>query len=368
MRICEVHIFQKELPVVGGPYTMARSEIHSLDSIIVKLVADNGLVGWGETCPLGPTYQPQHARGAVAALTEMAPGMIGVSPVGLNEFHRAMDGLLNGHLYAKAALDIAAHDLTAKHYGVRLADLLGGAVADRVPSYYASGIGEPDEIARLTAEKLKEGFPRIQLKVGDGPVERDIATIRKVWETVGNSMKIAVDANRGWSVSDALRASRECVDVPITIEQPCITMDETASLRGRLQHPVFLDESAEDVGTILRALADNLCDGFGLKVTRVGGLKAMATIRDICEVRSVPHTCDDTWGGDIIAAACVHIGATVNPHLLEGVWIAQPYIDGHYDREHGIRVENGHIRLPTRPGLGINPDETGLGAPIASFA
>lgn len=368
MQISEIHIFQKDLPVIGGPYTMALSTIHAVDSTIIKLVADNGLVGWGETCPLGSTYQPQHAKGARAALVELAPGMIGASPLGFVEFYRRMNTLLNGHLYAKAAFDIAAHDLAAKHYGVRVADLLGGPATELLPSYFASGVGEPDEIARLTLEKRRQGFPRIQLKVGRSAVEKDIETVRKVWEAVGNSMKIAVDANRGWSVRDVLRVSRECMGIPITIEQPCNTIEEVAAVHSKLQHPVFLDESAEDIGTVLRAVGENICDGFGLKVTRVGGLNAMKVIRDVCEVRSMPHTCDDAWGGDIIAAACAHIGATVQPRLLEGVWIAQPYIDEHYDPEGGIKIEDGHIRLPSGPGLGIVPDENVFGAPVASFA
>ncbi len=367
MRIRELHIYQKDLPVKDGPYTMARANVDTLDTTIVKLVADNGLVGWGETCPVGPTYQPHHAGGARAALFAMAQRLIGerVLPLSL---HRAMNQRLNGHAYAKAAIDIAAHDLLGKHFNVRVADLLGGAVTENVPSYYASGIGAPDDIARLAREKMKEGYPRMQVKVGGRPVEMDIEVVRKVWEVVGASMRLAVDANRGWSTRDALRVSRECPDIPFVMEQPCNTMEEMAALRGRLSHAVYIDESASDLNAVLRALGGGLCDGFGMKVTRIGGLQPFATFRDLCAARSMPHTCDDAWGGDIIAAACTHIGATVEPHLLEGVWLAQPYIEGHYDRENSIRINGGHIRLPRGPGLGITPDEAQFGAPVASYA
>jgi L-alanine-DL-glutamate epimerase-like enolase superfamily enzyme len=91
------------------------------------------------------------------------------------------------------------------------------------------------------------------------------------------------------------------------------------------------------------------------------------TVRDICAARSLPHTCDDTWGGDIIAAACAHVGATVPPRLLEGVWIAEPYTNAHYDSANPLRVERGHIRVPTGDGLGVLPDEGVFGAPVASF-
>lgn len=367
MRISEIHIFHKTLPVVGGPYTMALSKVDALETTVVKLVADEGLVGWGETCPLGPTYQPQHAGGARAALVEMAPGLIGSSPLGLVAWGRRLETLLSGHLYAKAALDIAAHDLVARHHGIRVAELLGGVATERVPSYYASGIGAPDEIARLAREKRREGYPRFQIKAGGRPVEIDIETVRKVWEAVGETMALAVDANRGWSRAEVLRVSRDCAAIPMVIEQPCDTIEEIEAVRARLGHPLYLDESAADLPTVLRCIGDNLCDGFGLKVTRVGGLGPMRTIRDICDARGLAHSCDDTWGGDIIAAACTHIGATVRPGRLEGVWIAQPYIEGHYDPENGIAVEDGHIALPTGPGLGITPDEALFGEAARSF-
>ncbi|RHZ94748.1 mandelate racemase [Cereibacter sphaeroides] len=367
MKITELHLYAHPLPVRDGPYRMASTEVWSLDTTLVKLVTDSGLIGWGETCPVGPVYQPQHAAGARAALAEMAPGLIGADPLQPLRLHRRMDGLLNGHRYAKAAIDIAAHDLMGKAWGVRVADLLGGAVTERVPSYYASGVGEPDEIARIAAERADEGYPRMQVKIGGRPVEIDIETIRKVWERVGPRMRLAVDGNRGLTTRDALRLSRECPEIPFILEQPCNSIEEIAAIRGQLHHAVYLDETAEDVATVLRAVGQGVCDGFGMKVTRIGGLRPMAVFRDICEVRSMPHTCDDAWGGDIIAAACTHIGATVQPRLMEGVWLAQPYIEGHFDPENGLRIEGGHIRLPEGPGLGIVPDESLFGAPVASF-
>ena len=100
-----------------------------------------------------------------------------------------------------------------------------------------------------------------------------------------------------------------------------------AIARPLVNHPIYLDESTQDLGAVIRAIGSGICDGFGLKVTRLGGLSVMRTVRELCAVRSLPHTCDDAWGGDIIAAACVAIGATVKPELSEGVWLAAPYIE-----------------------------------------
>ncbi|VDC19209.1 mandelate racemase/muconate lactonizing enzyme family protein [Pseudogemmobacter humi] len=366
MKIKEIHIYAHVLPVKNGPYVMGHSTVWALDTTLVKLVADNGLFGWGEVCPVGPVYEAQHSGGNRAALAEMASGLIGASvfPVALR---RRMDGLLNGHSHAKAAIDIAAHDLLGKHLGVRVADLLGGAVTENVPSYYATNVGDPDEIARFAADKAAQGYPRLQLKIGGRPAEMDVAVIRKTWEAVrSRGTRLAADANRGLPTRDALRISRECLDVPVILEQPCNTLEEIVAIRGQLHHAVYLDENMVDTSTVLRAVGQGLCDGFGLKMTRAGGLQPMATLRDICEARSLPHTCDDSWGGDIIAAACTHIGATVSPRLFEGTWIAAPYIDGAYDRKNSPQVRDGHIRLNEGPGLGVVPEEGLFGDPVLS--
>jgi L-alanine-DL-glutamate epimerase-like enolase superfamily enzyme len=336
-----------------------------LDSTVVQVVSDTGISGWGEICPVGPTYSDAHALGARAALEQMAPGLIGKLITGPLAVRRSLDRLLYGHNYVKAAIDIAIHDLIGKTYGLRVCDMLGGVTSERVMSYWSLIVDEPDDVARTAVEKIGEGYARLQIKVGGRPVEVDIETIRKVWEATGCT-RLSVDANRALTTRDVLRIERECADIPFVFEQPCNTMEEIAAIRGQLHHGVYLDENTENLSSVVRAISLGICDGFGLKVTRLGGLGTMATVRDICEARSMPHTCDDNWGGDIIAAACVHIGATVQPRLLEGVWLAEPYMDSHYDSSGPIRIEGGHIQVPTGAGLGVVPDEGAFGDPVAS--
>ncbi|HEV7415823.1 MAG TPA: enolase C-terminal domain-like protein, partial [Tianweitania sediminis] len=317
--------------------------------------------------PVGPTYAEEHAAGARAALLEMAPGLIGEDALPL-PVHRRMNTLLVGHNYAKAAVDIAIYDLLGKHLGVSVSDLLGGALTDRVPSYFAIGIAEPDEAGRIAREKSTEGYPRLQLKVGSRPVEIDIAAIRKTWEAIRSTgTRFAVDANCNWTTRDALRVSRECLDVPFIMEQPCKSMEDLRKIRPQVHHAIYMDENGLDLATAVSAAGQGLVDGFAMKITRIGGLQPMAAFRDVCSAMNLPHTCDDSWGGDIIAAACTHVSATVRPSLNEGAWIAAPFIDGNYDRRNGLSIKDGYVERPSGPGLGIDPDETIFGAAIASF-
>ena len=367
MRITEIHVYQRNLPVVGKPYRMSRSSVTALDTTIVEVVTENGIRGYGETCPVGPVYQPEHALGARAALAEMGPHLVGENALQIANVHAAMEAALNGSRSAKAAVDIALWDIAGKAYGARVCDLLGGATRERVPSYWSVTVAEPDEAARVAVEKQREGFTRLQVKVGGRPVEEDIATIRKVAEVVRPGVRLAVDGNRGWTTRDALTVSRLCSEHIFVMEQPCDSYEEIAAIRPMLRHPVYLDESTENLGVVLLAIGEGVADGFGFKVTRLGGLSTMRTVRDICRARNLPHTCDDAWGGDIIAAACIHIGASVEPRLCEGVWVAAPYIEGHYDAENGIIIRDGWLDVPKGPGLGVVPDLAVLGRPVMSF-
>jgi L-alanine-DL-glutamate epimerase-like enolase superfamily enzyme len=367
MHIRSINVYQMLLPVKGTAYRMASDTVQSLDSTLVEVTTDDGLSGWGETCPIGPVYQPQHALGARAAIAEIAPGLIGQEVSSIRLLAKRMDERLNGHNYAKAAFDIAFYDLLGQRLGVPVSTLLGGALTDRVPAYYSTVVGNPDETARIAVEKVKAGYTRLQVKIGGRELEEDIATVHKVWEAVGFQAGMAVDANRGLTTAEAILLDRQCQNVPFVFEQPCNTMDEVASLKGRITHPVYLDENTEDLNAVLRAISSGIADGFGLKVTRLGGLTKMTTVRDMCAIRSLPHSVDDAWGGDVIAAACVHLASTVEPRRFEGAWIAQEYIDGHDDEANAVVIEDGHIAVPQRPGLGVKPAPGIFGKPLAEY-
>jgi L-alanine-DL-glutamate epimerase-like enolase superfamily enzyme len=148
--------------------------------------------------------------------------------------------------------------------------------------------------------------------------------------------------------------------------QRCNTYEEIKSLKGKLNHPIFIDENITGIDMLCRSINDDVADGFGMNLTRVGGLSNMIAVRDICRVFNRHMSCDDSWGGDIIAAACVHMGATIAPKLLEGVWISDNYIEGNYDEVNPI-CAGSQIKVPTGAGLGINPDSS-IWTPIVTFS
>lgn len=369
MRITEIRIWQHDLMVKGGVYQMSTSQVDRLDTTVVEVVADTGISGFGETCPLGSAYQPQFAAGARAALAEVGPAVLGMDPRLIGLVNERMDAVLSGHLYAKAAIDVACWDLLGKSMGMRVCDLLGGAHDDTVRSYWGIMPATPEATAAKAAELQADGYTRLQVKTGGRPLADDIACVRAVAETLQPGVPLTADANRGWTARDALEFSIALRDVGLALEQPCATLEEHRQLVGRVAHPVFLDESATDLATVITAIGDGLAQGFGMKLSRVGGLTKLRAVRDVCEAKGIPTTIDDTWGGDLTAAATVHMGSTVRPDLYEGTWISEPYTSSGYATiSPSIVPVNGRIPVPTGPGLGVEPDLDAWGEPEARIS
>ncbi len=361
-------MYQHDIEVADGLYQMSTSEVTALDTTVVAIETEDGLVGYGETCPLGPTYQPQHAGGARAAIAEMAGGLLGLDPRSHGLIYDAMDARVAGHNYAKSALDVACWDLTGKASGRSVSEMLGGVRQDPIPSYYGILPAEPSESAAKAEALQAAGFRRIQVKTGGRPVADDIASMRAVAAVAGPDVKLLADANRGWTQRDAILFSEACRDIPLALEQPCSTFEENANLAGRVRHPVFLDESTDSVAAVMRAIESGAAQGFGMKLSRIGGITKMATVIAMCAERNIPLTSDDTWGGDITNAATVHVGATVPTSIFEGTWIGEPYTASSYPmRTETITNREGIIAVPSGPGLGVEPEIDAWPEPVAVF-
>jgi len=112
MRIRRVQVYQVDLPLHEGAYKWSGGKsVEVFDSTVVRIETEQGLAGYGETCPLGPAYLPAYAAGVRAGIAELAPRLIGMDPCELERINRAMDAALKGHPYTKSAIDIACWDL-----------------------------------------------------------------------------------------------------------------------------------------------------------------------------------------------------------------------------------------------------------------
>ena len=256
MRITEIAAFRVDLPLHEGRYAWSGGKsVDVFDSTIVRITTDEGLVGYGEVCPLGPVYLPSYAAGARAGIAELAPSLIGLDPRELDVLNRTMDKNLKGHPYAKSAIDVACWDILGQFAGMPICTLLGGRYGEDFVLYRAISQEAPEAMAAKVKGYRDEGYRRFQLKVGGDP-DVDIERIRQVAAELETGDKLIADANTGWLAHEAARVVRAVEDIDVYIEQPCETYEECLSIRRRTSHPFVLDENIDGLAILLRAHAE----------------------------------------------------------------------------------------------------------------
>jgi L-alanine-DL-glutamate epimerase-like enolase superfamily enzyme len=365
-KIAKIDLFTYELTYVGGEYVMSRGRsIRSLTSTVARLTTDDGLAGYGETCPLGANYLPAHAAGARAALEEIAPHLLGCD-LAPEIVSRRMDAILLGHPYAKSAIDIACWDIFGKATGASACELLGGLLQESFPLYVAIPLGPPEEMREHVARHRAAGIRRFQLKLGGAPAD-DAARVRAVVEATEAGDLVIGDANCGWTYAEALAAASALAGMPrFYLEQPCRTLEECFRVREHTSLPMILDEVIVDVQSLLRAWEERALEGFNLKLSRVGGLSQARVLRDLGERLGLIVNIEDSWGGDLTTAAVSHLAASTGGETLGMVSFMNDWTNEHLAGYHP-RSRDGVGAAPTGPGLGIEVDPTLLGEPVASF-
>jgi L-alanine-DL-glutamate epimerase-like enolase superfamily enzyme len=362
MKIVGIDVYEYRLTYAYGEYVMsgARAATHQT-STLVRLRTDEGVEGWGESCPLGGNYLPMFPGGTQAALRYLAPLLVGKDPRKVTRNHRMMESALRGSNDAKSAIDLACWDLLGKSVGEPVSTLMGGTLRERFPLYEAVPLAPPAEMAAFIAGRKKAGIDCFQVKVGNDPHE-DAARVRAAVEAAGDS-RIICDANGGWRLQEATVAVRELADLPIYLEQPCRTTRECARVRRLTTLPMVLDESIVTPADLVDGAEAAEAGSVNLKLSRVGGLTPLRLMRDLAVSLGLTVSLEDTWGGDVVTAAVAHLAATT---AAEDMLSASFF--NTWTNEHVAVIppasEGGWGIAPRTPGLGIEVDHESLGAPL----
>jgi len=360
MRIQNVEAFQVDLPLHEGSYKWSGGKsVEVFDSTVVRVTAEDGRVGHGEVCPLGPAYLPAYAEGARAGIAKLAPDLVGLDPRDLGRVDRAMEAALQGHPYAKSALDVACWDLLGQDAGLPLVTLLGGREGEDFPLYRAISQESPEDMSASVGRYRAEGYRRFQLKVGGDP-DVDVDRIVACREALEPGDVLIADANTGWLPHQAARVVRAVRDVDVYIEQPCRSYEECLTIRRRTDHPFVLDESIDSLEAFLRAYADGAMDAINIKISKFGGLTRARQLRDLAARCGIAMTIEDSWGGDLVTAQIAHLAHSTPPELLFTSTDFNSYVTRAIAAE-APRRTGGRLAAGTAPGLGCTPDPDVLG-------
>jgi len=333
-------------------------DVSGINSVILEIVSDTGLTGWGEASPW-PVFTGTTQGSAAALHVHLRPHLIGQDPVQVEKHMNMAGKVIVGHNEAKAALEMALLDLTGQICGLSVAELVGGRQRDDMAMSFS--VANPDFGKDLEdiAEMWKDGVRLFKLKTGFSEHSFDLMRLEKLRKIYGDAVSIRVDYNQGLPAYDALRRIRDLeAFAPAFIEQP-VKMHERealAEITRAVDTPIMADESVFDSKDAFYGAKIRIADIFALKIMKAGGIRKALEVAAIARV-----ACIEVYGGcmfetGLAHAAGAHLMAAV-PDLLLG---CEFYMANYYAKEDILTapfpVKNGRVHVPKGPGLGVSVD------------
>ncbi|MEX0703499.1 MAG: dipeptide epimerase [Planctomycetales bacterium] len=356
-----VRVESRLLPLrLAEPYTIAYETVESADNVLLVLETDSGLRGLGCAAPDEAVTGETAERTLSIFRDVVEPVLRGTDPFRSEQCLQTLAKPLAAQPAARAAVDMALHDLLGKQAGLPVWKLLGGFRSSIATSVTIGILPE-----RKTVERAKElvarGFVALKLK-GGADVDGDVDRIRKVREAVGPGIELRFDANQGFTVSQTVDFLRRTESLRVEhIEQPT-TRDDPALLGEvkRNSHvPVMADESLMTLRDAWRIATGEWADLLNIKLMKVGGIAEAAKIDAVAEaggIRTMVGCMDESA---LAIAAGLHF-ALARPN------VAYADLDGHLDLlddpfAAAVRLENGILHPAEGPGFGI--DSKGITRP-----
>lgn len=355
---------------IARPFTSSRGWLYKTrGTCLVELETADGIVGWGEC------YGPS----AVAKTfidSQLAPRVIGRDPFDVEVvwedlYNRIKDyGPKGMSIAAISGIDIALWDIIGKTVGKPVHKLIGGAFRTEV-SAYATGMYfiDMDNLVREAVEEAegyaRDGFRAMKMKIGLGSIKRDIERVAAVRTAIGPDIKLMVDANHSLSVPAAIRMGRALEELDIEwFEEPISPedIDGYVAVSSALDIAVAGGENEFTRWGFKDAITRKAMDIVQPDVCAAGGItecKKIAAMATAHGVECVPHA----WGSAVGLAATIHFLASIPdqppclfpvPPMLEFEQEENPFRD-HLATEPIIQ-QNGIVRVPDGPGLGIEVD------------
>jgi len=343
------------------PFVTSLRRAESVESLIVEVIDTDGRSGFGEAPQVWQVTGASIAGSEACVESILGPLIIGRDPDDLVSVGRTVQRAVVGNHAAKAAVDVALHDLAARRMGVPLVRLLGGSNL-RVATDVTLSAGSVDALALAAADRVKDGFTVLKVKVGTGDPAEEIARVRAVREAVGPDVTIRLDANQGWTPRQAVRVIHGVEDAGLGvefIEQPVARwdIDGLAWVSDRVDVPILADEAVFSVRELVEVIRRRAADMVNVKLAKCGGLSAGRTLLALAEEHGlgtiVGCMMETSIGIGAAASLASAYGTTGVSDLDAAWWLAKTPVIG------GMTYNHAAIDLHDGPGLGVTGISTG---------
>ncbi len=329
-------------------------------TLLLRLTDEAGLQGCGQAVPV-ETWTYETVETVESTLEHyLAPALLGADPSDLADVHARMERAIRpsfsvGQPLAKAAVDLACHDLWGKQAGRPVFELLGKKTADEIKLSWTVNAASL-ELARAQMEKGKAaGYDSFNVKIGPPQTpDYDRQLVRAVRDFAPRGFHWA-DANTGYELADALRMARELAEAGFrALESPLPPnrIRDYQALKKQDALPILMDEGIVSPVEAEEFAALGMMDGIAMKVARCGGLWHAARIVDMLRERSMLLFASGLTDPDLSLAASLHLFAAAGlarPAALNG----PQFLEGRGVTDTRLRAAGDLIKVPTAPGLGI---------------
>lgn len=358
MKIEMIEMIRVRMPLVS-PFRTSFGTATERETTLVRVVTDQA-EGWAESAAEPePLYGPEFLDAADLLIRDhLVPRLRVVGPGLTAERVGPALAAVTGHPMSKAVLETAVLDAQLKAAGVSFGQHLG-AVRDRVPAGVSVGIMDSiGELLEAVQGYLDEGYLRIKLKIEPG---WDVEPVRAVRERFGPDVLLQVDANTAYTLTDARHLARLDPFDLLLLEQPMAADDLLghAKLARLITTPICLDESIESARDAATAIALGACSIINLKPARVGGYLEARRVHDVAAAHGIPVWCGGMLETGIGRAANVALAALANFVLPGDTSASNRYYT--HDLTAPFVLDQGHLTVPTGPGIGVEvlPDVLG---------
>ena len=363
MNIESIRIHQTKIPL-KTPYKLSRRYGTLTDTrpVILEVVCDDGTVGLGETDPVA-LFTGETTETVVAVLLyDLAPHLIGADPTNIAEIHAIMDGCIRDMHVAKAAVDMACHDLLGKAAGMPLAVLLGGRRRTELPIMGSIGGGSPEENAREARDMTARGYRSLMVKIGGDPVE-DAARTIAIDDALNGEIPLIPDANQGWDAHTALNYLKRVDGCRIDLlEQPVAASDIEGLRRIKDSTDVLLsaDESLLSLEHAKILIEKQAVDVFSVKVSKNGGVFRSRQIIELAGHFGIAILFNSMIEEGISQAASFALGCACENLYPHGHAYFSPLRLEDDITDYSDSIRDGTVSLPAKPGLGVELNDEKL--------
>ena len=322
------------------PFVIARGGYAAHENVIVRIVDEDGIEGFGEAAP--NRFYGESVATVTAALEQFVPVLGSADSWSLEAIEASLNRTLRGNGSAKSAVSAALHDIIGKRVGIPVHKLWGLDAADAGESSFTIGIADNDGLRQRVADAGQ--YPILKVKLG---TDRDMEIVRVVRDAAP-SKRLRVDANAAWTASHAVKMIDFLADQGVEfVEQPVAQHDIEGLrfVRSRSKLPVIADESCL-VSTDVPRLAGAV-DGINLKLAKCGSLREAVRIVHVARSFGMTVMAGCMIESSLGISAVAQLAPLLDHADLDGAALLaeDPFV--------GATIDHGRIHLPDGPGLGV---------------